>query len=657
VRAAFQAPIYLQHLETDGTPDFLIEVRDADRDGHPDLEWIDAWPNAPSGWGVHRTELMVNPEDDEPPIMGSIFWPFLGSGFGFNKDYQKSFPPVRVDWNKAAVASIGEFVASRFNDNSWFVYSIRRVRPAELSPVNFEAPFAFYDLAADDDGYPELQIRFVQSLVGDLNLVRSVGVRGTNPVPIQVIRYSWDQDNNRSWDFKIGLIGRHTVSETVQVDNLLLRMVPPSVLPDWINDREWDGATFAAAETDRYWTSEGIYAWGPSEMWRDGFITGLLDAPPEEEYQTIDPGFRGEYAFDFHARPMLYFSPLDRKLHLLKARGGVWNVDDTGEVRYANLDGDAYLDQWQYLEGGELRRQLNLAAGHLVYAGDGEVWLKQAEVPPALFESMLPRNHEEWLALGHKLEQYRRDFAPGDFEAMMKQFDGPTARIQGATLRDSRLTESGFRFVLELSPGFRWDSELPITGASGLKPGTYLVQLSGESLSMVPLTPPVLSIRGNRLAFETQTITELNPLRMKVVMENRGLQDVKSLRVHFYAEQNGMRQVLDEVEATVPGEGHQVVSTLWMPRQSGVWTIGLEVEAQDEGLLAGGITTASVATRVTVRPAPRSSWAEFLALGGEQPLNGLFVPALAASMATAGMALFLLLMRKVDTTRYEGHDA
>ena len=681
VVAAFQSPIYIQYLQTDGVPDFLIEVRDTDRDGRPDIHWIDAWPEAPAAWGIHRTELMVNPTDDEPPIQGSIFWPLLGTalevegprgkrparflvselpaqkGFGFSKAYNLSFPPIQVAWHKAAIAYVGEFVASRFNDASWFVYSIHRVREGEASLVNFEAPFAFYDLAKDDDGFPELSVRLEHALPHDLSLYWFAKANLTNITPLQRIRYSWDQDNNRSWDYKLGLVGRYAVSGTIRVDDLLLLTVPPALLPKWVNEHTWDGVTFVAAETDDVWDSEGINEWEISELWRDGYVTGLLDTPPEKEYQTIEPGFRGEYAFDFRSRPVIYLSPIDHKLHLKGATRGVWNIGGTTEIRYADLDHDGYMDQWTYArvindtQTAPVMRQLNVTDSYLVYSNGDEVILRRAKVKPSLFETLPPTTHEEWLKLGRMLEAHRFDIAPGDFEAMLMQFDGPLARFQGASLREFRLTEGGFRFVLKLEPGFRYDSELAINGLSDLKAGAYLVRAFGETLSLTPLTPPVLSIRGNRLELGTQEVVALTPVRVKAVVENRGLQDVQVLHARFYAEREGEEELLDATQVSVPGEGSAVVSTLWAPMRPGEWTIRVEVEAEDEGLLPGGTVRTSAVVHVTVRPISEPDWPEFLALGGNLPSRGMPLVFLVVSIIIASIALFLLLTRKAEALK------
>jgi hypothetical protein len=685
----FGSDLFINRLSTDGVIDYEVLIRDRDGDGRPDYELRNAYPPVPESWGVYRSILIVSSREGDAPIENFVFWPYLGSSgplkgyeggklpttifydtqgraYGIVKDYGTSFSPIQVDWNNARINYVGEFVASRGSDKNWFIQSITPIRLGQLNTPNFENPFAFYDLAMDRDGIPELQVRVQYFGPNDPYYLDR-----RSPMAYENIRYSWDQDNDQTWDYKVDLVGRHIEDAVVGFPEFSVRTIPYEQLPYWVTENEWDVAAFVSWEMNKSWSSEGIYEWGASIEMERYYIPGITDSLPTVRYDTIAEGFRGEYKFEIGQQPVLYFSSLDHKLHLLNAEAGVWNIDGNAEIRYANLDGDAYLDQWLYLERNarrwfnlagacpdqehdaratEVRRQVNLAKGYLVYAGDGQVLLKQVNVTFSLFETLPPRNHEEWLELGQKLEQYRRDFAPGDFEAMMKQFNGPAARIQGATLRDFRLTENGFRFVLELRRGFRWDSELSIIGASNLTPGTYLVQSSGESLSIAPLTPPFLSIRGNRLEFETQEITELNPVRVSATIENQGLQDVKSLRVRFYAEQNGMRQVLDEVEATVLGEGHQVVSTLWTPMRPGLWTIGVEVEARDERLLPRGVTTASAAAQVTVQPAPRVAWSKLLALGGEQPLNGLFVPALAASIATAGMALFLLLMRKVGTT-------
>ncbi|NJL35142.1 MAG: hypothetical protein HC893_16435, partial [Chloroflexaceae bacterium] len=284
VRTMFSWSDYIQILSNhNGTPDFTIQVRDPDRDGRPDYQWVDIAEGLAlsSSDNVVRTSLMVNPADDEPPVRGAIFWPYLGSDSSYTKDYGISPPPISIDWERAVINHVGEFVGSRFNDAAWFVYSLERITPAELTSANFEAPFGFYDLARDDDGFPELQVR--------VEVTEPYFFEGF-PHWTQVVRYSWDQHNTQNWDYKLDLVGSHEVASTVALPFADATMVPYADLPAWVTGREWGLINFAATEQP-YWTSEGIYEdLVPVLATRSQYVTGQINRLPASDYSTIPAG-------------------------------------------------------------------------------------------------------------------------------------------------------------------------------------------------------------------------------------------------------------------------------------------------------------------------------------------------------------------------------
>ena len=67
-----------------------------------------------------------------------------------------------------------------------------------------------------------------------------------------------------------------------------------------------------------------------------------------DPYRTLGlpPGFRGEYNVRRERQPVLYFSPIDGRLHLQHSQGGVWNLGDGWVLREHNLRGGPYVDGW-----------------------------------------------------------------------------------------------------------------------------------------------------------------------------------------------------------------------------------------------------------------------------------------------------------------------
>jgi len=373
-----------------------------------------------------------------------------------------------------------------------------------------------------------------------------------------------------------------------------IQTVPYEQLPDWVFSQDWGWATFVVRETGHGSpSSEGLYEWPAGDMlltdaslptddpskytaaqWLlRGYITGLTDDPPDQYYSHIAPGLRGEFAY-LHARNLsLYFSPIDSSLHLSWANHGIWNLDRRREIRYANRNSDPYLDEWQYFENGQLRRQLSVSKQYLILSDlyNRVATLKLAQVAPAEFECVPPRNHAEWAELGKQLEMRTRAFAPDDFSGMVSQFDGPTSKIQNAELRDFRLTGDGFRFVLNLQAGYKLDGP-DLLNIQDWHPGEYVVEYDGSQFTVQPLSPAVLLIEQLGLASQGDTVQTLTWTTLQALVVNRGLEDKQNLLLCAYLEgPMGGREILTSTLTFLPGEGSQVVAWHWLPRKAGLW--------------------------------------------------------------------------------------
>nr|MBC7245822.1 hypothetical protein [Chloroflexota bacterium] len=615
IRQAFPSLVWI----ADGKADSIIQVRDLDYDGRPDYEIRQAYIPVPVEHYI-RTELAVNVNDSEVLPEHFIFWPYLGNLADYIKHYGEAAPPVQIKWQTSCIAQVAEFVASRGGESNWFIYSFPRFGPNESNTyANFENPFAFYDLAADQDGYPELAIRNEYAGAYD-----PVFLFGRFSMPIESIRYSWDQDNDNFWDYKVGLIGRHEITHVVTFPDFTVQTVPYAEYSDWVVNRSWDATQFVSVEGRQYSSSEGIYE-GFSREWRDLYITGLVEQPPMEEVQDIRVGLRMEYTPDLHQQPWLYFSPVDRKLHLRHAWGGVWNTDDAYRIRYKDLDGDGYLDQWMFTihpqpetpaEGESDQKvaeqeplvetplkSLQWSHGYLLY-GDAElVKLVQSQVPHSLFETLPPRNHEEWLALSKQLERHHKDFAPDDFLGMMAQFQGPTTEIKEARIEDFRLTAGGFRFVLHLRPGFRVLDDNHGLGVTDLPAGSYLITYDGTFRAQ-PLTQPHIALPPEQLSCDPPAPQQLQWTTIRAVLRNSGLRDCQSLPVRLYVAHEGDKPLLlAEERVAVPGESEYVWEHHWPPAQPGRWTVW--VEANTAGAVPGETEIGSMARlELDVAPAP-----------------------------------------------------
>jgi hypothetical protein len=543
VRAMIEA-FYLPLLKADGKTDYTIHVRDPNRNGRPNYEWRQAYPPLDENDGFYHSSVMATTRDDEPPLPEpTLFWPLLGSGMtNIIKGYGESAAPININWQTKQIEVISEFVASRGNPHNYFVYSIRRIEPGVLNQVNFESPFAFYQLGGPNPAYPDLSVRVAHWPKRDL-------ARGST---IQQVDLTWRHNDSSAWDtpnwdYRLSLLGRNEHRGNVTFPEFDLAITPYSQLPGWATQNDWEYGSFVSRESGEYLTTEHIYEWSVLE----GVVTDI-NAPVESPryavaesiqalpdyvrgkyigdigrfYQQIRPGLRGEFSPQINAQPYLYLSPIDHKLHLAKASHGVWSIAEGTELRYANLRGSEYLDQWRYTEvitGAQTittTRELNLADTHLIYSDDQQVVLREVAVTPGTLRTLPPTTSAEWRTLTDQLTAQRSDLAPGDLLAMLRQFAGPELQIVGATAHGYRpLPAGGFRFILELKPGYRVLGEDRF-GITGLPAGSYAVQYDGMP-TVVPATAPVLSAQ-----LADQQLQQLQKASLPITLHNDGQQDI-----------------------------------------------------------------------------------------------------------------------------------
>ncbi len=617
-----------QTLRTDDRVDFEIHVRDLDGDGRPDYEWRQdrsPLPEDPRLSGQYRTEIVASPRDDELPVSGSLFWPHLSRVLhAYRKGYNQSLPPIQVDWARARLLEVSEFVASRGRPANYFIYSINRVVEGRANDTNFESPFAFYDLANAGDGWPDASIRML--------VTRPDEVPGPpGGPPVSLVQMSWDQWHSHSWDYQVSLLGRPPIDESIKFPEFTINAVPPEDLHEWVTGRSWDVAAFVQVERQPYWTTEHVYEWtleaGDQALVASQYLTGVSDAPPIEAFSEIPVGFRGEYALDLAAKPLLYMSPLDRKLHLRGAQAGVWNVDGYTEVRYQDLDQDGYLDRWAYSQDGTLRRQLIRSAGYLILADENGVRLCRCEVEPSLFETLPPGDHAQWLRLGTLLAQYAGSPLPGDFAAMAAQFRGPGTELAGASLDGFRTMEGGFRFELYLRPDVVVREDANSLGVADLAPGAYLVTYDGR-LSVQPLTAPRITMDPAGLAFDNLPV-QAAWTTVRATIRNAGLQDAVSLPVRLLAAtEDAEPETLTQQEVSVPGTSETVLEAHWWPKVAGGWKVWVQADAsrtQSDGLVLDPLASLNVTVLPAAMPhmvqvpgpydGVRLAWPVFLLLG------------------------------------------
>lgn len=559
-------------FSVDGITDTTIMVRDDNNDGHPNSDWRTVhFPEDRPAFARNAAQsfLVVNVDDDEQAFDRQFPWPYLGNkSFGYlTNSAEATGPPIQVDWQTGEITAIGEFVRSRSNDSQWFVYSQKLLAAGSLNEPNFESPFAWYDLAGDDDGVPELAVRLIYFDSEDPDFLGE-----KFRYPFNHIRYSWDEDNDGFWDYKFGLFGRHKVTSIVHLPDLDLRMQDYHNLPQWVVGSDWEAVTFVASEDGSQ--GEGIYEWDFSSWTINEYFTGISeDYIPHDENMMLDSerlfnelsqisvGFRGEYQLNHSGRVILYFSPVDNRLHLKGADQGIWRLNNDQIIRVSNLDRDEFIDHWSReimpdskietnergldaVEAsfpGETVEELYALDDLLIHQGDSEVTIVEAEYTSSLFETVPPANRESWES-NHDLllpyEGIQRD--PFDLSAWVHEFHGRVEQISGASVTNVHSSNGEIRFELTLEQNYRVhgsnllslenaEVELQNNNAGQrsaqkhdqlLPVGRYIIIYNKGHFKIKPYETPSLSMRFTAPILEGKARLELLP--QQLVITNHG---------------------------------------------------------------------------------------------------------------------------------------
>jgi hypothetical protein len=216
---------------------------------------------------------------------------------------------------------------------------------------SWENPFAFYD--EDGDNLAEVAIRFSGS-----------GHR------MESMRYSFDADNDTAgdnphdYDFSFTCLSSRDAKDgaTIAVppalmERIQLRGGPVEPLLAWQNARKfgenapWKEVMLTWVENDNNVDSRPNG--DPHERW-EGVITNGTEQFPQVGGPPISPfNTRYELDLDNSGKMKLYYSPIDRRFHLLDADSGWLKVDYNydGKVDmefcYKDTDHDGVVDTWE----------------------------------------------------------------------------------------------------------------------------------------------------------------------------------------------------------------------------------------------------------------------------------------------------------------------
>lgn len=593
----------LENVMTDGGADWRVEVVDGDEEGITDYQLQRLQAEFPEDMPVFRSTLYANESGNTPISYANyVFWPLLVSRHNYEAyNYFDHPPAISMAWELGKIDRVGILgypVEQGYHINSRSgVWQKNRVNYAD-----FENPMAYYDLAEDEDGQAELFIRLEVYAPQDRFFMD-----GKFPEAMTSVEYAWDQNDDGLWDYQLSLGGRHAVTSEVSWPDFSLLTVPYEDIPNWVTAQKWDAALWVAAENGGHRNSEGMSIWNVNRGFRDGvtvepsglrngYLTGAKDHPPIEDYNEIQVGFRGEWSFEHQRRPHLYLSPVDGKLHLAHAAGGVWSLLDGGVLRYSNLDGDAYIDRWEYWQDEKLNEALTLKDGYLIYSGEGEVVIKEIDRGSRVFAAP-PEDRNGWLALGESIDAYRHDLPAQDFRGMMARFSGTENSILGAEAGKVQFGADGFGFVLALEPGFKVEGE-DLLGLKGLNYGDYWVDYAGkfELAAAIPARLEIMPVHKDE-SLGAMRVGERLTLVFRLI--NTGHQDAVGLMpLAKFSRLDGGRALSWKGEAAiaVPAGGSVEVEVPWVPEESGAWQMGIEMMGRkvEEGVVVDAIYEGSV---------------------------------------------------------------
>jgi len=686
----------LDRQAQDGWVDLEIETRENASEQCPAYSLARAFSEI-SG-GIPRTAIRVNvPGSVLPQVVGYVFWPHLGPGLYAPQSPWEIEPLLRMEWARAQLdrhKGLNDIVQRVPPEVGWRVYSSGATVKGLDNTLDFENPFAFYDLAADQDGWPELIIRHAYAPPGGVwYKIGDYYQAARDPrLLFQVVRYTWDRDNDGYWDYKLGLIGWNPVDHAAHFPDFGVVTIPYGEAP-WVvtEGMRWDGITFVQARQAEA-SPEGVYEWDDILSLSRRHIFGLGDALALDA-ADIRPGFCGEYRVAPSSEPRLYLSPVDRQLHLVGAAEGIDRLSGARRLRYHDLDGDGYADRWMLTEAPILEMpvdqeeeagagqivgaveegagagddtkmvveetvsSLQVAQGLLLYGDPERLLIVRSRVDPSLFETLPPRDHAEWQALGQRLREHQPSFARDDLRAMLAQFPGFTAEIEGAALDEFRLTPGGFRFLLHLRPGARLLRDDVGAGLGSLAAGSYVVDYdaSAARFRARPVTPARVQAPRGSISLSVSPPQEMAWTTVRVALRNSGLLDAPAVPLRLYALPEGAEAplLLGEQELFLPGEGEASFEQSWWPNAPGAWVLWAEVG--QSGVTPAGLEVGEMAPLVVdVSPAQGSRMVAPLRRYDGMRLSGLVLLLLAAAGAAAVAIAGLVLLPAEQQCHAEG---
>ncbi|HVX31172.1 MAG TPA: hypothetical protein VHA53_11890, partial [Nitrolancea sp.] len=282
----------------------------------------------------------------------------------------------------------------------------------------------------------------------------------------------------------------------------------------------------------------------------------------------------------------------------------------------------------------QLASQLYQLPNGLMYAANDTVSLLSANIAQETFRTLPPANHDEWTKIGQQLSTIR-PIEAGDLQTMYAQFPGRQTIIKNATMSDLRFTKTGYRFILDLQPGFDLGG-LAVDGVS--KPGSYVITYdsAGKRYSAQPATSANAVVAPVPTSAEAHVRT---PTTTTFRVENPGSIDLDEQPVIITAQSGNRKPVVVDEKAVALLAGEPVdIDGNWQPSRSGKWTVTATVYLPDGREVQRSET-------VNVQKAYNPPWQEVVRGAWPHTSAPLYL-GLLVGLVTIPLASGLLLVRR-----------
>jgi hypothetical protein len=605
-------------------PNFNLEVRELDPESG-EITWnVQVGSNQPGiplwstkirvldphpDWGYPRFDARLLADPKIPyrlsdPLMPS--WPYLTAGKSSVPYGDPTFHPVYLNFETH------ELVTNWAGFQNAGVYAINSLSYPPYT--DFESPFAWYQFDPSFGQYPNLTIRSEAWPIQSSHYLKDVNAQRN------AVRMSWTADTLPfTWRYSLTAIGNNSMNENIKIGNTEISSISYRNLPNWVMSNPWKVVTFVEA-TEAEISSEGIYDFSvednlPIFDWVNGFSSTepdifsspYLDGGPSP--QRLNENMRGEYSLAYDRVPSLYFSTIDNRIHLHYAKEGIWNLGKGLVLRTFAVGQNEYINGWvreripardsiksennYRAMPGNIEEQLYAVNGYFIHSGANGVTVRKANYNLAGFPINPPVDQASWQHFIALLSPYKnQEMDPNNLETWMTNFPGESLYISKAKISDFRTISNGFRFTIDLQPGFEiQDSNL--LNLKDITSGQYVITFNGQ-FHVELLTSAKLNLILNLSDANDFRPGDIFPLQIEA--QNTGLQDANHLVLMGQAE-NGKDSVeLGQKTIDVLSNETARVAFDWQPTRPGDWSLHFWLED------ASGARLAEASSTITILP-------------------------------------------------------